>query len=426
VNKHYVLSRVRTLTRRSHLLVAAVAIALGTLTSCNDNSSPNLPVIVPVPNSIVIKDVGNGVPDLLVATTADEGYTQNPGYADVIMNTPGSLGTFQTGVHYSTTGTNPSSIAAADLTGSGGFDLVIANFGNGSVSVFIHGATPGTFEAAVDVATGGQPNQVIATQLAGTGKGGFALVLADMSTSGNVIVLPPDPANPGKFLAPMKLSTGLITPSVAAGDLTAAGGSGPQAIVAATYDASGNNGAVVVFRPDPSNPGGFLSPVTFPAGPQPQSVKIWDVDGDGLPDLVVANLGPGTDGTGSAGVSVLLQDPANHGSFLPPVTYATPGASIDVAVGDLNGDKKPDLVVVNLAPGNTGSVSVLLQDAAQPGKFLPATNYEALGQPLSVAIADLNGDGLPDIAIADGPSAGVLIQSASAPGSFSPVKVVGF
>ncbi|HEY1875479.1 MAG TPA: VCBS repeat-containing protein, partial [Steroidobacteraceae bacterium] len=303
MNKHYVHSRVGTLNRR-HLAIAAAAIALG-LTSCHDDSTPNLPPIIPVPNSIVVKDVGNGALDLLVATTADEGAALNPGYADVIMNTPGSLGTFKTGVHYSTTGTNPSSIAAADLTGSGGLDLVIANFGNGSVSVFLHGATPGTFNAAVDVATGGQPNQVVASQLAGMGKGGFALVLADMSSSGNVIVLPPDPANPGKFLAPMKLPTGLTTPSVAVGDLTAANGSGPPAIVAATFDSAGNSGAVQIFWPDPKNPGMFLAPVSFPAGAQPQSVKIADVNGDGLPDLIVADFGPGADGMGSAGVSVL-------------------------------------------------------------------------------------------------------------------------
>jgi hypothetical protein len=422
VNKHYFLSRVGTLTR-SHLAVAGLAIALGTLTSCHDDSGPNLPPIIPVPNSIAVMDVnGDGAPDLLVATTADQGYVQNPGYADVILNTPGSLGTFHTGVHYSTTGTNPSSIAVADLTGSGALDLVIANFGSGSVSVFMHGATPGTFDAAVDVPTGGQPNQVVASYLAGSAKGRPALVLADMS--GNVIVLPADPANPGKFLAPMKLSTGLVTPSVAAADLT--GGSGPPAIVAATYDSSGNNGAVSVYWPDPHNSGMFLSPVTFPAGAQPQSVKIKDVNGDGLPDIVVANLGPGTDGKGAAGVSVLLQDPAHPGSFLPPVTYSTPGQSIDVAVDDLNGDHKPDLVVANLAPANTGSVSVLLQDPAHPGAFLAATNYPALGQPLSVAIADLNGDGHPDIAIADGPSAGVLLQNAASPGSFSPVTQVGF
>jgi hypothetical protein len=90
---------------------AGLAIALATLAGCHDDNNPNLPPIIPTPNSIVVADInGDGTPDLLVATTADEGYAQNPGYADVILNTPGSLGTFHTGVHYSTTGTNPSSI----------------------------------------------------------------------------------------------------------------------------------------------------------------------------------------------------------------------------------------------------------------------------------------------------------------------------
>jgi hypothetical protein len=306
-----------------------------------------------------------------------------------------------------------------NLTGTGLPDLVIANFGSGSVSVFMHGATPGTYNSAGDIVTGGQPNQVVAGDLNGDGKPD--LVLADMSSSGNVIVLMADPASPGKFLAPMKLPTGLTTPSVAVADLN---GDGAPDIVAATFDSSGNNGAVTIFYQNPHQRGTFQAPVSFPAGAQPQSVKIADVNGDGLPDIVVANFGPGGDGTGMAGVSVLLQNA--DGSFQLPVTYSTPGASIDVAVDDVDGDHKEDIVVANLAPGATGSVSVLLQDPAHPGTFLPATNYAALGQPLSVVIADLNGDGLPDIAIADGPSAGVLFQKAGSPGAFGPATQVGF
>jgi hypothetical protein len=153
-------------------------------------------------------------------------------------------------------------------------------------------------------------------------------------------------------------------------------------------------------------------------------VKIADVNGDGLPDIIVANYGPGSDGMGTAGVSVLLQDKA--GNFMAPVTYPTPGASIDVAVGDLDGDGKPDIVVANLAPSATGSISVLLQDPtlANAGKFLAATDYPALGQPLSVVLADLNKDGHLDIAIADGPSAGILMNKGT--GTFDPVTQVGF
>src|SRR5690348_14897795 len=158
---HSLPNRVGTLSSRG--LACGLALALGLLAGCYNDDNPNLPAIIPTPNSIVVADAnGDGAPDLLVATTADEGAALNPGYADVILNTPGSLGTFRTGVHYSTTGNNPSSIQAVSLTGTGLPDLIIANFSSGSVSVFMHGATPGTYESAIDVPTGGQPNQVVA------------------------------------------------------------------------------------------------------------------------------------------------------------------------------------------------------------------------------------------------------------------------
>jgi hypothetical protein len=324
-------------------------------------------------------------------------------------------------VTYPTTGNDPSSIAVADLTRSGSLDLVVANFGAGSVSVFMHGASPGTYQTAVNVTTGGQPNQVLTGDINGDGKPD--LVLADASLPGNAIVLFQDPANPGQFLAPMKLPiNNNRTVAVAIEDLN---GDGAPDIVAATFDANGNNGAVYIFYQNAATRGTFLAPVTFPAGARPQAVRIADVNGDGLADIVVANLGPGTDGIGSAGVSVLLQDAAHPGSFLPPVTYATQAGAVDVAVADLNGDGKPDLVVANLGPAPTGSITVLLQDPAHPGVFLAGTSYAGFGQPLGVAIADLNGDGHPDIAVADGNTATVMLQIATSPGTFAQAVPVG-
>ena len=407
--------------RRRLLASVGLGVLLGALASCHYGSNYSLPTI-DVPNSIAIADVdGDGTPDLLVATTADQGNPHNPGFANVILGNHGSPGTFHSGVQYPTTGSDPSSLAVADLTGSGSRDLVIANFGDGSVSVFMHGASPGTYQAAVNVTTGGQPNQVVIGDINGDGKPD--LVIADASATGNAIVLFQDPAHPGQFLAPMKLPINANSAAaVAIGDLNR---DGAPDIVAATFDASGNNGAIYIFYQNAATRGTFLAPVTFPAGAQPQAVRIADVNGDGLPDIVVANLGPGADGTGSAGVSVLLQDAAHPGSFLPPVTYATHGGAVDVAVADLNGDGKPDLVVANLGPSPTGSVSVLLQDPAHPGVFLAATSYLGFGQPLSVAIADLNGDGHPDIAVADGASATVMLQSATSPGTFAQAVQVG-
>ena len=405
--------------RRRLLASVGLGVLLGALASCHYGSHYSLPTI-DVPNAIAIADVdGDGTLDLLVATTADQGNPHNPGFANVILGNHSAPGTFHTGMHDPTTGNDPSSIAVADLTGSGSQDFVIANFGAGSVSVFLHGATPGTYKSAVDVPAGGEPNQLVIGDLNGDGKPD--LVIADASATGNAIVLFQDPANPGQFLPATKLATGNSTAAVAIGDLN---GDGAPDILAATSDASGNNGAVYIFYQNATSAGTFLAPVTVPAGAQPQAVRIADVNHDGLQDIVVANFGPGADSKGSAGVSVLLQDAAHPGSFLPPVTYATHGGAIDVAVADLDGDGKPDLVVANLGPTPTGSVSVLLQDSARPGVFLAATSYPGFGQPLSVAIADLNGDGHPDIAVADGASGTVMLQSATSPGTFAqPVQV---
>lgn len=410
----------RNVRPRHVLAVTALLGTLAALVSCNDSGN-NPTGGLPVPNSIAIADVnGDGLPDLLVATTLDQGSLTNPGYANVILNTQGAAGTFKTGVQYPTASVNPTSMAVADLTGSGQLDLVVATL-SGSVSVYIHDTTPGTFKPAVSYNTGGQPNQVVIADV--NGDGHPDLVLADLSMQGSVIILWQDAANPGTFVAsPMVLPTQLSTASAQVADLN---GDGLPDIVATGYDANGNNGQVLVFYQNAAQPGTFLAAKIFPAGPQPQSVKVADMNGDGLPDLVVADFGPGGDGTGIGGVAVLLQDPANIGSFLAPVSYATPGGAVDVAVGDLNGDGKLDVVVANLNPPPSGSVSVLLQDPAKPGVLLSASSYEGFGEPIGVAIGDLNNDGHPDIAVADATSATVLWAVPTSPGTFQTAVQVG-
>jgi hypothetical protein len=163
---------------------------------------------------------------------------------------------------------------------------VIASI-TGNISIYLPGSTPGTFQPAVNLVTGGAPNQVVIADV--DGDGAQDLVLADFS--GSVIVLYQDPANPGQFSAPVSMPTGLTTASVAVADLN---GDGAADIVATGYDSSGNNGVVLVFDQLPAQRRTFMSPVSFPAGAGPQSVKVADMNGDGRPDLVVANFGPGT------------------------------------------------------------------------------------------------------------------------------------
>jgi hypothetical protein len=78
------------------------------------------------------------------------------------------------------------------------------------------------------------------------------------------------------------------------------------------------------------------------------SVAVADISGDGKPDLVVANAVAST-------VSVLLGN--GDGTFQAKVDYPTGSAPLSVAVADVNGDHQPDLVVANRS---FNTVSVLL------------------------------------------------------------------
>jgi hypothetical protein len=155
-------------------------------------------------------------------------------------------------------------------------------------------------------------------------------------------------------------------------------------------------------------------------------IAIVDVNGDGLDDLVITDPDV-TDGQPS--VYILLQDAAHHGQFLTPVRYPTGTASFprSIVVQDLDGDGRLDIVI-----GSKTDVSVLLQNGASPGTFKTAVNYPVSAAD-QVAIGDVNGDGIPDIILPVGVShpmvsgvvtntPGVLLQIASSRGTFGALE----
>lgn len=237
--------------------------------------------------------------------------------------------------------------------------------------------------------------------------------------------------NSNNFLPPTIFSSNSSASSVAIADVN---GDGKPDIIETIYcgqQTGCTNDAVVIFLGDGN--GNFHQADEYPSGGSGATfVAIADLNGDGKLDLVVSNCaggatGCGSDGASAGSVGVLLGN--GDGTFRPAVTYST-GAynSSSVAIADVNGDGHPDLLVASQcadsACNSTGSVAVLLNHG--DGSFQAAVNYKS-GAPgtSSVAVADVNGDGHPDILLANQCpdalcSAGVSVLLGTAKGTFQP------
>jgi hypothetical protein len=138
--------------------------------------------------------------------------------------------------------------------------------------------------------------------------------------------------------------------------------------------------------------GGFAAATNFLVGTSVDSVAVGDFIGELKPDLAVANR---------FNVGVLLGNGA--GSFEAATNFPVGDENRWVAVGDFNGDLKLDLVVAVASsvanPSYQNSVGVLLDSGA--GGFGAATYFPVGACPVSVAVGDFNGDLKPDLAVAN-------------------------
>ena len=170
--------------------------------------------------------------------------------------------------------------------------------------------------------------------------------------------------------------------------------------------------------------------LVFPAGNGPSKVAVGDLNGDGFPDLVVSNFLANT-------VSVLLGN--GDGTFQAPRPFAigavkttfTPGIDTqvldfrqrrDVRLADFNRDGILDIVVTNY---DSGDVSVLLGNG--DGTFQPQRRFNATPHPLGLAVGDVNNDGIPDLVVIDSTPAdipnNIAVLLGNGDGTFQPEKI---
>lgn len=154
--------------------------------------------------------------------------------------------------------------------------------------------------------------------------------------------------------------------------------------------ASQREGRLIVHRQ--VSAGVFAQAETFIVGLYPWRLAVRDLDGDGNIDAVVADVDERT-------VWLLLQDPAVPGRFQAPHRVASDITAYDVAIADLDDDGVPDLAIPDARSGS-GRLLLLYQDANRRGTFVAQTDLVVPGTAASaVASADLDGDERADLAM---------------------------
>ena len=291
-----------------------------------------------VPQGLAVADVNNdGKPDIITGNVS--------GNSAGVMLGNGN-GTFQPIVTYNTGSfSHPNSIAVVDVNGDGKRDIITTDYGNATVTVML-GNGDGTFQYFIPYATG-------------FGSSPESLTVADVSGDGK-----------------------------------------PDIVV-------GNNsqGTIGVFKG--TGTGAFQAMVSYSAGgpnSRPQGVAVADVNGDGIADILSANYL-------SYSIGVLLGTGA--GSFQPVATYSTGVFSLpgSLALADINRDGKLDVVAADY---NGSKAILLLGNGTSTNTFqAPLTYFTGNGVPQTVAAGDLNGDSKPDIVMVNYGSntAGVLLNT---------------
>jgi hypothetical protein len=325
------------------------------------------------------------------------------------------------------TGTDPRGTAAADFDGDGRTDLAVTNQFSNDVAVLINQGG-GRYRHDASYAAGSQPVLVLAVDVTGDGVTDLVTATEDFLEPGVQVLAG---IRDGSFV-PAVPQVGMHD-DVRWMDAADLDGNGSIDLV---YSRDGNPGLIVSFN---DGSGGFSPDLLLSTEIDLAGVAVADATGDGLPDLIVGRnsfpaqilVFPNTGGAFGAPIATVLADPgmaalrvadlddngtadivtvgggynrlrvllgAGDGTFGSETAYVTGSTSVDVALGDFDGDGLQDVITANQNQNfNDSSVSVFLGQGGV--SFGPETPLTMGKETSNVTVADLDGDGVDDAVV---------------------------
>lgn len=315
-------------------------------------------------------------------------------------------------------GTAPGVVEIADVNGDGKPDIIVANEQSNNVTILL-GDGKGRFTEAKGspFPAGHAPNDIAVGDFNRDGK--LDLAFANHEEK-YLTVLFGD--GQGAFTpasnSPVAADVKPHTHGVASGDLN---GDGNLDLVTDSWE---TDQVEVLFG---DGKGSFTTPGSFfTVGKHPyQRVRVADVSGDGIADIITTNLE-------GDNVTILLGD--GRGGFKPSASSPFPcgDAPFNFAVGDVNGDGKSDLAIVNSSSSTSDrhgrdGLTILLGDGTGGFKMMAGSPFATGKVPNLAAIGDVNGDGINDIAVSspDGNSVMLFLMGRGAVASASMIAISG-
>ena len=399
-----------TVTNLGTNLAAYSAIPFNVTTACSDAATFAAALSAQGgSHNIEIYDMdGDGKPDMIIAD-----YFNN--YFTVTRNTStvGSI-SFASKLSFAwAAGGQPNEVSIGDFDGDGKPDVALGGNGGGTfVSVYRNTSTVGSisFAARQDfTASSGQGNGNKIIDIDGDGKpdlvsvhwsGNCVWVLRNTSTVGSI-----------SFAAGVSFTTTTQPHKIDLGDLD---GDGKPDVVITAFTSN----KLSIFR-NTSTAGtiSFAARQDFSPGTVPYFVHLADLDGDNLLDIAVVNRDVAT--------LAVYRNTSTVGSITLATRqdFATPAGTFThygVAIGDLDGDNKPDVVACNY----TLNVTSIFRNTSSVGAISFATRVDiASGVSYDAGIADFDGDERPDIAVTN---SGTTVSILTNICTLLPIELISF